>query len=552
MTLRMRTAGTIIIVAVLTANVLPPLLLVNGFVVAPHTAATTTRPTCSPAAAGSSSSSPTRGPRPALHSTLLPSPDHKLEESLSQSESSLPSELENDSLPNWSSDPFSSNDAMELWALTQESKKERSYFANGSDSSSSLAIAIASGEGEGGMEMIEANDSDLNKDGDSDDEKELGLWAARGILLLVAVIWATNFAAVKYMEDLCFHPPCNHFPSEAAFCRFGVAALVSSPLLWMKRQDWDVVKAGLECGLWISLGYGTQALALGSGAISAGKCAFICSLTVVFVPLLQTVAYGKPLKLGNVAAALIALSGVAVLEGMIDVQQVTTGLQELLAGGAAAPAAKVAAAASTTTSAAATTLASSSTAAAASAAAAGANPLTNLAASWGVSPADLVALGQPIGFGSAFARIEYYQEKYEAVEGRVLTIAAAQCVAVGTLALMWMLYDYHGVFPDLGYMMEPHRLAGIAWTGIVTTVFAIFLEGIALQTASATDAAITFATEPVWAGLFGFWLLHEQLGMTSYIGGAIILMGCMVGSLSDMPQNGNADNDVVELTASDS
>lgn len=548
MTLRMRTARTIIVVAVLAANVMPPLILVDGFVVAPHTATTTRRrPTCSTtAAAGGSSSSPTRGPRLALHSTLLPSPlDHKLEESSSPSESSLPSELKNDSLPNGSSDPFSSNDALELLALTQESKKERSYFANGSDSSSSLAIAIASGSG-GEMEMVQANDLDLNKDGDGgdDDKKELGLWAARGILLLVAVIWATNFAAVKYMEDLCFHPPCNHFPSEAAFCRFGVAALVSSPLLWIKRQDWDVIKAGLECGLWISLGYGTQALALGSGAISAGKCAFICSLTVVFVPLLQTVAYGKPLKLGNVAAALIALSGVAVLEGMIDVQQVTTGLQGLLAGGAAVPAAKIAAAAGATTSTAATTLASS--------AAAGANPLTNLAASWGVSPADLVALGQAIGFGSAFARIEYYQEKYEAVEGRVLTIAAAQCVAVGTLALMWMLYDYHGVFPDLGYMMEPHRLAGIAWTGIVTTVFAIFLEGIALQKASATDAAITFATEPVWAGLFGFWLLHEQLGMTSYIGGAIILLGCMVGSLSDMPQNGNTDNDVVELTSSDS
>jgi hypothetical protein len=88
-----------------------------------------------------------------------------------------------------------------------------------------------------------------------------------------------------------------------------------------------------------------------------------------------------------------------------------------------------------------------------------------------------------------------------------------------------MLYDYNGSFPNMAYMvsqsigrvvmqlrtsylyvlllqMDPHRLAAVGWTGIVTTVVAIYLEGIALETASASEAALLFASEPVRASLF--------------------------------------------------
>ena len=67
----------------------------------------------------------------------------------------------------------------------------------------------------------------------------------------------------------------------------------------------------------------------------------------------------------------------------------------------------------------------------------------------------------------------------------------------------------------------------------MTTVLAIYLEGVALQTASATEAAITFASEPVWASLFAAWLLHEELNTNSYVGGAIILAACLLGSIID-------------------
>jgi drug/metabolite transporter (DMT)-like permease len=152
----------------------------------------------------------------------------------------------------------------------------------------------------------------------------------------------------------------------------------------------------------------------------------------------------------------------------------------------------------------------------------------------GVSKGDILALGQPIGFGTAFTRIERYQEELKDVPNRILTIAAAQCVAVGIMSFFWVLYDFHGVIPNMAYMIEPHRIATIVWTGIVTTVVAIYIEGLALQKATATDASLAFSTEPVWASLFGFLLLHETIGSESYIGGSIILMACVIGAVSDL------------------
>jgi drug/metabolite transporter (DMT)-like permease len=68
----------------------------------------------------------------------------------------------------------------------------------------------------------------------------------------------------------------------------------------------------------------------------------------------------------------------------------------------------------------------------------------------------------------------------------------------------------------------------------MTTVVAIFFEGIALQVASATEAALTFSSEPVWASLFGAWLLREKLGLSSVVGGGIILFACVFSAFSDL------------------
>jgi len=370
-------------------------------------------------------------------------------------------------------------------------------------------------------------DTEILAPDDEEDQVNLSVWGARGLLLLVAILWGTNFGAVKYLETLCFEPPCNHPPSEAALARFGVAALVSIPLLINKRLE--IILAGLECGLWVTLGYFTQAAALSS--ISSGKCAFICSLTVVVVPLIEAVFFGKPMKPVNFASGALAIAGVGVLEGLVN-------FNELLGIGVADAADAISSSGAVDTALDATaTISSSAMMAVSDAAAAASETNTNwlaLASSTlGVNKGDIIALGQPLGFGISFMRIEHYVEKFKDDKNRIMTIAAAECVAVGLLSLLWVLIDFHGSIPNLEYMVEPHRIGAIAWTGIMTTVLAIYLEGFALQAVSATDAALLFASEPVWATLFGSWLLHEQLNINSYVGGAVILGACIISATSD-------------------
>ena len=269
-------------------------------------------------------------------------------------------------------------------------------------------------------------DNEIDNVDKEDQQIQLGIWAARGLLLLVAMLWGTNFASVKYLETLCFHPPCNHPPSQAAFARFGVAALVSLPLLIGQRKD--VIIAGFECGLWITLGYITQAMAL--EFIPSGKCAFICSLTVVTVPLIAYFIGGKPIKSIEVASAIVALTGVGVLEGVVNVNEIL-GIQPALAD-ASTVVASLDSTGGTATS----------------------GILGTLAQSIGVSKGDLLALGQPFGFGLSFMRLEHYVEKFKDVPNRVLTISAAQCMAVGRCSLLWLLYDFHGTIPNFTYMVR--------------------------------------------------------------------------------------------------
>ena len=386
------------------------------------------------------------------------------------------------------------------------------------------------------------------------DEAQLGIWAARAILMGVAVLWGTNFASVKYLATLCFHPPCNHPPSEAALARFGVAALVSLPLLVNQRKE--VIFAGLECGLFITMGYITQAVSarksllwgnillmrsqlttsfpsvfcfqMALATIPAGKCAFICSLTVVVVPVISALFFGKSIKPVNVVSAVIAVLGVGVLEGMVDIPT--------LIGSQPADVSVTE-----------TSIRMASTATTAIAAESS-DWFGTLAASLGLAKGDILALGQALGFGIAFMRIEHYVEKFEDVENRIITMSAAQCVAVGFLSLLWVLHDFHGTIPNMEYMIEPHRIGAILWTGIMTTVVAIYLEGVALQVASATEAALVFASEPVWATLFGSWLLHENVNMNSYVGGAIILTACITSAVADLPSSDNDDDEGVSMS----
>ena len=70
-------------------------------------------------------------------------------------------------------------------------------------------------------------------------------------------------------------------------------------------------------------------------------------------------------------------------------------------------------------------------------------------------------------------------------------------------------------------------LARLAFMSLFATVLVLWLQNYGQARTNPTRAAVLFATEPVWAALFGI-LLGERLGMLDLMGGALVLAGILV------------------------
>ncbi len=65
-------------------------------------------------------------------------------------------------------------------------------------------------------------------------------------------------------------------------------------------------------------------------------------------------------------------------------------------------------------------------------------------------------------------------------------------------------------------------------TGIFASALAFLVQTWAQRRTSATRTALAFALEPVWAGIFGFWLAGDRLGAVGWGGCAVIMAGIVV------------------------
>jgi drug/metabolite transporter (DMT)-like permease len=70
-----------------------------------------------------------------------------------------------------------------------------------------------------------------------------------------------------------------------------------------------------------------------------------------------------------------------------------------------------------------------------------------------------------------------------------------------------------------------------AFTGVLATSLAFFLQSRAQQATTPTHTALIFAAEPVFAGLFSFLLVGEVLGARQVVGCFLILAGMIAAEL---------------------
>lgn len=264
---------------------------------------------------------------------------------------------------------------------------------------------------------------------------------ARWLLLIAAALYGTNFSCVKLLGEA-------DIPIGASTTlRFGLAALVTLPWLVPSTRkeslrvdcpDIAATMAGLEVGMWNSMGYIAQAVGLQTTA--ASKSAFLCSLAVVVVPLLDAMA-GKVMKSKQITGVVLALAGVAMLELGGSMQDVN------------------------------------------------------------FAPGDWCSLLQPLAFGMGFWRMEAAMHKYP---NQALRSTAAQLFAVFVASFAYCMCAEQGAFAHTQeWLTDPTIFLGLFWTGVITTALTIYMETIALETLSAAETTLIFSTEPLFGTAFG-------------------------------------------------
>lgn len=303
-------------------------------------------------------------------------------------------------------------------------------------------------------------------------QEEEGLLGWRLALLLVTASWGANFPTTKLALDSLGGG------AEAASlfiaARFMLSATVLAPAA-LNASSVGAVKAGAAVGGLCAFGYVAQAAALGLGSQPA-TCAFICSLQAVVVALI-TAFRGGGLAPKTAVAVGLAISGIGFLE-----------LPEVLAGGLDA-----------------------------------------------LCLGDLIALGQPLGFGTSYVVIDQAMKDHPEDE---LPLAALQCLlcAVATLAIAaatagaapWEMAPRLGALLPSADMASWAVPAAVLYTGLWGTAATIWLQVAIFKRLPAVDASVILSTEPLWAAGFAALMLGDVVGPNTVVGGALIVAALAV------------------------
>mmetsp|Transcript_8521 Transcript_8521/g.16051 ORF Transcript_8521/g.16051 Transcript_8521/m.16051 type:complete len:471 (-) Transcript_8521:68-1480(-) len=301
----------------------------------------------------------------------------------------------------------------------------------------------------------------------------------RGVVVILCALWASNFAAAKLIMG---EPGVDS--SLYTVSRFTVAALALLPgsAAAIKRGviDWETAKGAAVCGSWVSFGYLGQTLGLLS--TTASRSCVICTLHCVFVAVVaefmrvKRSAGNKKFDVVRLIPAAVAVMGVAIVE---------------LKGAGGAP-----------------------------------------------TVGDLLSFAQPIGFGMGYLQLEELVRK-KPDAGLPISFIKLAMVAMFSYGLFEFYPLLHNEaftprIPDFTPIVSsPLALGGIAYTGLITTALALWVESIAFKRVPATDASIILTTEPLFAALAGAFTLGETFGLSDYVGAALIVGACALAVLID-------------------
>jgi drug/metabolite transporter (DMT)-like permease len=144
--------------------------------------------------------------------------------------------------------------------------------------------------------------------------------------------------------------------------------------------------------------------------------------------------------------------------------------------------------------------------------------LVMLAGIHGSATGDLLVLGGAAVYSLQIVLMERYAPRYDPIAfTQAEMLAAFAGFAVVALAL--------------GQVELPRGWTvwgALLVTGVFASALGFLVQTWAQRRTSATTTALAFAMEPVWAGIFGFWLAGDRLGALGWTGCVVIMAGIVV------------------------
>jgi drug/metabolite transporter (DMT)-like permease len=136
----------------------------------------------------------------------------------------------------------------------------------------------------------------------------------------------------------------------------------------------------------------------------------------------------------------------------------------------------------------------------------------------GSAAGDLLVLAAAAVYSLQIVLMERYAPRYDAI----------------AFTLVEMLTSFAGLLAialSLGQLHVPHGWTvwgALLITGVFASALAFLAQTWAQRRATATQTALAFSLEPVWAAFFGFTLAGDRLGPLGWLGCAVIMAGIVV------------------------
>jgi drug/metabolite transporter (DMT)-like permease len=257
--------------------------------------------------------------------------------------------------------------------------------------------------------------------------------------------------------------------------RFSLAALLLLPLLLkpLLNSNIDLIKGGLFLGLLYFIGFATQTVGL--QYTTATKSGFITGTFVIFIPILQLILERRAPTKGNIIGILLVVIGLILLsskgETVVDI-------------------------------------------------------LTELGSNFNIG--DLLTLICAIFYALYVVYIDIITKKFD-----YKPLIILQILFTGIAGFVFaLLFDATGI-ESVRYDFNKTVILVILYTAIFSSILATVIQTKYQKVVTPTKAGIIFSLEPIFAALFAFIIIQEEISSFGIVGCIFIFTGVLVSELYD-------------------